>query len=125
MNKTLLKEGDVIELREGHEVYTKIPNHFLYQNMEGDWNVSGGQVTIGKSLLFLKGKYIVTSTSFDGGGSTFDGGYPDGHHVFCVKADNPKIKVDFYQTGSFTAMIEDITPIGRAIAEWKLTSENL
>ena len=57
------------------------------------------------------GKYIVDYVYSDGGGSTPDGGYPNGHHVFCHKIDDPSISVDFYQTGCFTAMIKDITPI--------------
>ena len=46
--------------------------------------------------------------------------YPDGHHVFCVKADDDKVRVDFYQSGCFTAMIEDIKPVGKAILDWKI-----
>lgn len=57
------------------------------------------------------GKYVVDYAFSDGGGSSSDGGYPSGHHVFCHKIDDPSISVDFYQTGYFTAMIKDITPI--------------
>jgi len=62
------------------------------------------------------GEYIVDRVFCNGGGtqSCMSGGFeswPDGWHVFCTKQDDPSIKVDFYQTGSFTAMIPDITPI--------------
>ena len=57
------------------------------------------------------GKYIVDYVCNDGGGSSSDGGYPSGHHVFCHKIEDISISVNFYQTGCFTAMIPDITPI--------------
>ena len=62
------------------------------------------------------GEYIVECVSCDGGGCqhNMSGGlesWPNGWHVFCTKQDDPSIKVDFYQTGCFTAMIPDITPI--------------
>lgn len=66
---------------------------------------------------FFEGVYEVTRTEYNGGGSQpamcvrgLDT-YPDGWHVYCRKVDAPDVKVDFYQSGCFTAMIEDITPI--------------
>lgn len=59
------------------------------------------------------GEYKVIFATYNGGSSTFDGGYPDGWHVFCQKVDNPSMEVDFYQTGCFTAMISDIKPINK------------
>lgn len=62
-----------------------------------------------------EGEYVVDYVSYDGGGTqgTPSGyeTYPDGWHVFCTKKDNPQIQVNFYQTGCFTAMIPNITPI--------------
>ena len=55
---------------------------------------------------YLEGEYIVKNTREDGGNYQ----HPHGHHVFCRKL-NSGVDVDFYQTGSFTAMIENITPI--------------
>jgi len=46
MKDNLLEEGDVIELKEGHKVRTKIPVHFLYDNRKGDWSLDEGVVTI-------------------------------------------------------------------------------
>lgn len=64
-----------------------------------------------------EGEYMVDYVSCDGGGiqGTPSGyeTYPNGWHVFCTKKDNPSIQVDFYQTGCFTAVIPDITPINQ------------
>ena len=30
-----LTEGDIIEIKEGHEVYAHVPMHFLYSNKKG------------------------------------------------------------------------------------------
>ncbi len=76
-----------------------------------------------RQFTYLIGTYIVINTSEDGGGPS--GGmrnesYPNGHHVTCVKSDNNKIKISFYQTGCFTAMIKEIKPIGKAKATWDI-----
>ena len=123
----LLKTGDVIELKEGMTIYASIPKHFVYENKRGDWELCHTDVTLGKQFDYLCGKYIVIGTSYDGGGTAMGPHdiYPDGHHVFCVKADNRDIKVDFYQTGSFTAMIteDEIQPVGQAKLDWTLNIE--
>ncbi len=65
----------------------------------------------------FEGEYEVTRAERNGGGSQLAmcgrglDTYPDGWHVYCQKVNDPDVKVDFYQTGCFTAMIEDITPI--------------
>jgi hypothetical protein len=60
----------------------------------------------------------VLYTVWNGGGSqgTLSGTetYADGYHVFCKQIIDGNIcgyEVDFYQTGSFTAVIFDIEPI--------------
>lgn len=58
------------------------------------------------------GEFIVIKTLLDGGSDY----YPDGHRVYCQKLNNGSydedaIEVNFYQTGCFTAMIEDIKPV--------------
>lgn len=65
------------------------------------------------------GEYEVYHTASNGGG-TGGGGfcydsvpYPDGWHVYCHKVEDPSVMVDFYQTGHFTAMIENIEPINK------------
>lgn len=116
----LLQEGDIIELREGHNVYADVPKHFLYDNREGDFSLARGDVTISGELAYLAGRYIVYKTACDGGGTGMGPHdvYPNGHHVYCERVDDHGVRVDFYQTGSFTATIQDIEPVGRATRKW-------
>jgi len=120
----MLKEGDVIELKEGHNVYADVPEHFVYSNRQGVFNLTHSEITIGGELCYFAGKYIVTKTVSDGGGTGHGRGdvYPNGHHVYCVKADDKSVKIDFYQSGSFTAMITDIEPVGTAKLDWSIAS---
>lgn len=114
----MLQEGDVVELKAGMEVYADIPKHFVYSNRRGDFSMTHNNITLGGQFDYLCGKYVVTKTFMGGGGQSHDGGYPDGWHVFCVKVDDEKVKVDFYQSGCFTAMIENIEPVGKATLKW-------
>lgn len=63
------------------------------------------------------GEFIVTKTILDGGSNYNDRDYyPDGHRVYCQQLINGSyhedaIEVNFYQTGCFTAMIENIKPV--------------
>lgn len=111
----MLQEGDVIQIEKGMNVNAEVPEHFIYANRKGSFSLVKGTVTINDELSYLTGKYVVYKTSF-GGGSSSDG-YPDGHHVFCESLDDGQ-KIDFYQSGCFTAMIEDIQPIGKAVRKW-------
>lgn len=115
-----LNEGDVIELKEGHDVYADVPKHFVYADKKGCWDLCHEKVTIDGDFDFLKGRYVVVSTCMRGGDQASDGSYPDGHQVTCEKVDDRSIRVDFYQNGSFTATIRDISPIGRAVLSWKV-----
>ena len=122
----LLKEGDIILLMKGHRIYTMLPQHFVFSNKRGNFGelsqdvVEIGEDFHGLNTTFLIGKYVVTKTTHDGGGTGHGPGdiYPDGHHVFCQHVDHPDVQVDFYQTGAFTATIKDIEPVGRAEAVW-------
>lgn len=115
----MLQEGDIIELKEGHQVYADVPEHFLYTNRRGSFALAHGEVTIGGELAYLAGRYVVYKTSFEGGGSAmFNDYYPDGHHVYCERLDDHSVKVDFYQSGAFTAVIKDIEPVSRATRRW-------
>ena len=117
-----LSEGDVILLEEGMSVYADVPKHFLYSNCKGDFELAHGKVEISGELLYLSGKYIVYKTTYDGGGTGHGSHdvYPEGHHVFCMKADDHNVRVSFYQSGSFTVVITDIKPIGKATQTWKV-----
>lgn len=118
MKDNLLTEGDVIELKAGHKVYADVPEHFLYSNRRGVFKKARGEAKIGGELGYLAGTYVVYKTANDGGGCGMGPNdvYPDGHHVFAERDDGER--VDFYQTGAFTAMIEDIQPIGKAERKW-------
>lgn len=116
----MLQEGDVIELKEGHKVYADIPKHFKYANKKGDFSLCHADILIGGELMYLAGKYIVIKAASDGGGDCHDGTpFRGGHHVYCVHADGIQ-KVDFYQSGGFTAMIKDIETIGKAELAWTI-----
>ena len=117
----MLKEGDVIEIEKRHKVYADVPKHFVYSNKKGCFDLTHHDITVDGEFDYLIGEYIVTKTTSDGGGMGHGPGdvYPDGHHVFCVKVDDEKVKIDFYQSGCFTAMIKEIEPIGKAKLSWK------
>lgn len=118
----MLQEGDVIELQEGMQIYADIPEHFVYSNKRGYFDMTHSNITLGGDFDYLCGKYIVYKTVNDGGGTGMGPHdvYPDGYHVFCIKASDKKVKIDFYQSGCFTAMIKDIQPIGKANLEWEI-----
>jgi hypothetical protein len=120
MKKKLLQEGDVIELKEGHKVYADIPEKYYYDNRRNSNKLTHADVEIGGIHNHLAGKYIVYKTSQDGGGTGHGPNdvYPNGHHVFAEDINGNGLKVDFYQTGSFTAMITDISPIAKAKRQW-------
>lgn len=120
----LLKEMDVIELGEEHTVYADVPEHFCFDNCRGSWKLTHHEVRLeDDNFDFLRGRYVVVAVTQDGGGQGHGPGdiYPDGHHVWCEMMDKASIKVDFYQTGCFTAMIQQITPIGTAsVKKWTM-----
>jgi len=65
------------------------------------------------TFILEDGEFVVIKTAFDGGGHGMGHNdyYPDGHHVFCKRLKNGKYdekghEVEFYQSGSFTAVIE-------------------
>ena len=121
----LLQEGDVIDLGLDNCNYADVPEHFVYRNRQGSWRRTHAAVIIRGEFQYLAGRYIVTKTTVDGGGVGHGPGdvYPNGHHVFCMRADDPSTTVDFYQTGCFTAMIPDLLPRGRAIQTWQIKAE--
>lgn len=111
-----LAEGDVICLEPGHRVYADVPEHFVYSNRRGSFDLTHHDVTLGGDFDYLCGEYVVYKTATNGGGTGHGPHdiYLDGHHVYCEKVDDPAVRVDFYQSGAFTAMIRDIQPIRRA-----------
>lgn len=113
MTIELLKNGDVIEIKEGHSVYAEVKKSDVYENCKNSNELVESKVVVEGKHLWLKGEYLVKETMMKGGGAGhgFNDIYPDGHCVVCEKMDETKTKVSFYQTGSFTAMITDIKPL--------------
>ena len=107
-----LKEGDVIEINGGHTVYAKVPRHYIYDNRKGDFSLTTHSVKLTGNFEYLQGRYIVVKTEITGGGTGngANDAYPDGHKVTCKGIDG-EFTVSFYQSGCFTAMIKDISPI--------------
>jgi len=117
-----LEEGDVIELVEGYTVYADVPEHFLYSNRKGIFKFGHGEVTIRGELSYLAGTYIVYKTTMGGGGTAHGPGdiYPDGHHVFCIRLYDHTVRVDFYQSGAFRALLPDVKVKARAAQQWSI-----
>lgn len=115
----LLQEGDVIDISYGRSVYADVPRHFVYSDCKGDFALTHALVNISGELSYFAGEYIVVKTVMDGGGTGHGPHdlYPDGHHVYCERTHD-RMKIDFYQTGCFTAMITDIEPHARAVRRW-------
>ena len=127
----MLKEGDIIEIVKGHRFYTKLPEHFVYADRIGCFTrlsqteVVAGETKNGLDTNFYCGRYVVTKTATDGGGTGHGANdvYPNGHHVWCKKLkekglvfvySTATVNIEFYQSGHFTAMIKDIEPVGKA-----------
>ena len=128
----MLREGDVFEIERGDRVYVDLPGHLWPKNysravddMVADWRVGRCEVTVGDELRggpsdFLLGKYVVTGTSLSGGGTGMGPHdvYPDGHHVKAQHVVHSNLKIEFYQSGSFTCKLQNKSAIGRATATW-------
>jgi hypothetical protein len=67
-------------------------------------------MTVQGEFKHLAGTYVVYKTTDV---------YSDGHHVWCEKLNDPETKVDFYQSGDFTAKMPDIKPVGKAERSWR------
>lgn len=115
-----LEIGDIIEINSSHTVYAWIPKHFVYSNRKGDFSLTKHNIKCEEEFEYLQGKYIVTYTCMDGGGTGMGPNdvFPDGHHIFCENVNDRSIKIDFYQSGCFNAMIENIEPVGKAKQIW-------
>jgi hypothetical protein len=117
---TFLQEGDIFEVDSEFEVYAEVPEHFVYENAENNWNLTRTQITPFGIFSYFQGKYVVTSTAMDGGGTGHGPGdvYPDGYHVYAEKLSNSSIEIDFYQSGAFTVVHERVPVISRAKRKW-------
>ena len=125
-----LKEGDVIEIKKDMKIYASIPKKYIFSNRPlseelEETDIEVGEIrSVNKSTFdtsIFEGEYVVYKTVYDGGSDGYDsyhGCYPNGHHVFCQKLFN-KTRINFYQSGCFTAMITDIKPIRKMKMEWR------
>ena len=68
MKNVLLEEGDVIEINKTHTVYADVPEHFIFDNRKGIFDLTHRCINI-KDFDYLAGKYIVYKTCTDGGGT--------------------------------------------------------
>lgn len=115
----MLEEGDIIVLESGHRVYAYVPEHFVHDNRRGHFELTHSDITLGGDFDYLCGRYVVYKTAEEGGSWGYQGSdfHPNGHHVFCERLSD-RVKVDFYQSGSFSALIEKIEPVGKATRVW-------
>lgn len=65
-----------------------------------------------------EGEFVVVKTTYDGGGTGHGSHdvYPDGYRVYCKALKNGEydengIEISFYQSGCFTCMITNISPV--------------
>lgn len=158
-NNKLLRVGDVIEIKEGMEIYADIPEKFAYSNSCSS-DITRALVKVSEKLGYIPatvsvvvnkiadvlsrhdynvplyelsgllerynsdksikevldtssfvGEYLVYKATEDGGSHVH--GYSGGWHVFARKVNEPPVKIDFYQSGCFTAMMspDEISPI--------------
>lgn len=123
-----LKVGDIILIKEGHDIYTKYPLMWGLFDSPFTWELAERDVTVRDSFNYLIGKYLVVNTCQEGGGvghGSHDS-FPNGHRVYCkrlFKKSHQKehevihtCDINFYQSGAFTAMIrpDDIDVVGEA-----------
>lgn len=113
-----LSIGDIIEIQEGHEIYSDIPMHFLYENQKGNFETEHHYFKVEVDTLYYAGKYIVT------GVDTKERTYID-----CIKAaedeyfedSEVELRINFYLGSSGRhGTIEKIEPIGKAKLTWAI-----
>lgn len=122
--RRLLKRKDIIRIEKGHTIYAPIEARFAYVNMPRSRKIYHSDVTVGElmplaSSYFYESKkgsvldtsvfagdYVVVNCGYNGGGGRLCDEFHDGWHIVAEKLDDPTIEIEFYQTGSFTAVIE-------------------
>lgn len=136
-NKLLSKEFTECDVQIG-EVYTCLPNvskvaASITKDILERFEQEGVKLNKTKASGFVKsnlkeaksdsftlkgGEFLVLKTELTGGSRDMARGdvYPDGHYITCQRLKNGKYDekgtvVSFYQSGSFTAMIEYIEPV--------------
>lgn len=114
--------SDIMKSINSHIPVTKEQVTALVDSLNLDFSAKEFDTSI------YAGEYVVDWAISNGGGSQACSSgietYPNGWHVFCTKKEDTSIHVHFYQTGCFTAMIEDIHPINSNVPEW-LQGQNI
>lgn len=146
-NTEFLSEGDVVEIKEGMQLYASIPERFVFANRSYSpaSSLARTKIVVGEvreleipgkpKLIFdtsiFAGTYLVTRTVLDGGAPEGRVPYSDGHHVTVhpMGSDAQPLDskpLDFYQSGSFSAIIlpSQIAPCAKMkkIVTWAKTS---
>jgi hypothetical protein len=129
----LVFTGDVITLKDGMKVYAPIPKMFVFSNRRDSMELYVHDIIVGHkytnisskgknhSFTFKGGDFLVINTNSEGGGYQHSpNGHPNGHRVSCKrlvdgKYDPKQKTINFYQTGSFTAMIPKIKPVRKMV----------
>jgi len=115
----MLTEGDVIELKRGHEVVAAVPKHFFMRNRAGCWDVEYGTVAIKGELLYLAGEYIVRYTRAIAAPTKC---HPD-YELFCTSVDDRTRDVRFIYRSGWEKTDRDVVSIRRAAQRWVLEDE--
>jgi hypothetical protein len=116
----ILKTGDVIYLNNGVKVYAKVKEKFFYTNKWLSDKLSNQEIYIGElykadvedSFIADEGEYVVFKTEKHCARQSYGNSYK----IFCKKLKNGIYdengqEVSFYQNGSFTCVVKDISPI--------------
>lgn len=122
-----VQEGDIIEVCAGMKVYIQLPEHFCYENRKAVFDklanatVEVGEDFGGLNTAFLVGKYIVTRTVMDGGGTGHGPHdiFPDGWSVTAQMVGRLNQTIRFYQSGCFTAINAKVRVVGKAKQKWE------
>jgi len=133
MSTRLLRMGDVFLIEKGQPLYVKDhgcdkeevragepTEHQEYKKdmvvFKGRKYFSGSYLETIQHKIPRVGEYVVVSTEYCGGGTGMGPHdvFPDGHMVIAKPVNGRGTRVSFYQTGCFTAMLENPKIIRKA-----------
>lgn len=103
----LLEEGDVFDLTAHHKVYVDI--QVKYENRRSP-EIAHSLVHVKDHLEFV-GEFVVYKT-------VYEGRVPyRGYHVFAERLTDG-LKIDFYQSGGYTAVIPNVKVVRKMVRKW-------
>lgn len=111
MKPSQLQVGDIFELTESMVFYP------IERRDDGRWY---RDLTDRRALPAYLGRYVVTNTNMTGGGTAHGPHdvYPDGWQVSARTLDGER-RIQFYQSGCFTAINRNVPVSGKAQCEWR------